>query len=109
LFSEKNLPKLIILTPIVTVILIAFFTLYFFVKNQNDYFEEESVRVETEYINKQKEILKKEVTYIINYIKHHVSRNKILSESELKKEILKYIETIRYGKHGYIWVHDTNY
>ncbi|KAB7887251.1 sensor histidine kinase [Poseidonibacter ostreae] len=109
MFSEKNLPKLIILTPIITVILIAFFTLYFFVKNQNDYFEEESVRVETEYINKQKEILKKEITYIINYIEHHVSRNKTLKESELKKEILKYIETIRYGKHGYIWVHDTNY
>tara|TARA_B100001063_G_scaffold228887_1_gene240620 strand:- start:2767 stop:4287 length:1521 start_codon:yes stop_codon:yes gene_type:complete len=109
LFSEKNLPKLIILTPIITVILIAFFTLYFFVKNQNDYFEEESIRVETDYINKQKNILKKEINYIINYIEHHVSRNKILRESEIKNEILKYIETIRYGKHGYIWVHDTNY
>ena len=109
MFSEKNLPKLIILTPIITVILIAFFTLYFFVKNQNDYFEEESVRVETEYINKQKNILKKEINYIINYIEHHVKRNKSLSDNDLQDEILKYIETIRYGKHGYIWVHDTKY
>ena len=109
MFSEKNIPKLIILTPIATVILIAFFTIYFFVKTQYDYFEEESVLVENEYIIKQKDILKKEIIYIINYIEHHVERNKLLTKNELKKEVLKYIETIRYSKHGYIWVHDTSY
>ncbi|MFA9373834.1 MAG: cache domain-containing protein [Poseidonibacter sp.] len=109
MFSEKNIPKLIILTPIATVILIAFFTIYFFVKTQYDYFEEESILVEKEYIIKQKELLKKEVDYIVNYIEHHVKRNKTLNNEELKKEILKYTETIRYGKHGYIWIHDTNY
>jgi len=109
LFSERNIPKLIIFTPIITVIFIAFFTIYFFVQNQYNYFEEESVRVEKEYLNKQKNILKKEVDYIINYLEHHVKRNKNLSEEELKNELLKYIETIRYGKHGYIWVHDTDY
>ncbi len=109
MFNEKNIPKLIILTPIATVVLIAFFTIYFFVKTQYDYFEEESILVEKEYIVKQKEILKKEIDYIINYIEHHVKRNKTLSKEELKKEILKYTETIRYGKHGYIWIHDTDY
>jgi len=59
LFSEKNIPKLIILTPIVTVILVAFFTIYFFIQNQNNYFEEESIRVEKEYLERQKNILKK--------------------------------------------------
>ncbi len=67
LFSEKNIPKLIILTPIVTVILVAFFTIYFFIQNQNNYFEEESIRVEKEYLERQKNILKKEVDYVINY------------------------------------------
>lgn len=109
MFSEKNLPKLIIFTPILTVILIAFFTIYFFTKNQYDYFEEESLRVEKEYIEKQKNILRKEVNYIINYIKHHEQTNKKLTTKELKVEILKYIETIRYEKHGYLWVHDTGY
>jgi signal transduction histidine kinase len=109
LFSEKNIPKLIILTPIVTVILVAFSTIYFFVTTQYDYFEEESILVEKVYITKQKDILKKEVNYIINYIEHYVKRNKLLSEKLLKDEILKYIETIRYSKHGYIWVHDTSY
>ena len=109
MFSEKNIPKLIILTPIITVVLIAFFTIYFFVKTQYDYFEEESILVEKKYIDNQKNLLKKEINYIINYIEHHVNRNKNLDEKELKKEMLKYIETIRYGKHGYIWVHNTSY
>jgi signal transduction histidine kinase len=109
MFSEKNLPKLIILTPIITVIFIAFFTIYFFVQNQNNYFEEESFRIEKEYIQKQKNILKKEIDYIINYIEHHVNREQVLSQEELKQELIKYIETIRYEKHGYIWIHDTSY
>lgn len=109
MFREKNLPKLIILTPIITVLFIAFFTIYFFVKNQYDYFEEESIRLEDEYILKQKNILKKEVDYIVNYIEFRVKNNKKLNEKELKEEIFKYIETIRYEKYGYIWVHDTSY
>ena len=109
MFSEKNIPKLIILTPIVTVILVAFFTIYFFIQNQNNYFEEESIRVEKEYLERQKNILKKEVDYVINYIEHHVNRNTKLTKEELQNEILRYTETIRYGIHGYIWIHDTKY
>jgi len=109
LFSEKNIPKLIILTPIITVILVAFFTIYFFIQNQNNYFEEESIRLEQEYIQRQENILAKEVAYVINYIEFHVKNNTKLSEEDLKNEMLRYIETIRYGKHGYIWIHDTNY
>jgi signal transduction histidine kinase len=109
LFSEKNIPKLIILTPIITVVLVAFFTIYFFIQNQNNYFEEESIRVEKEYIQRQENILKKEVDYVINYMEQHVSRNTKLTQEELKNEMLRYVETIRYGKHGYIWIHDTTY
>lgn len=76
MFTEKNIPRLIILTPIITVILVAVFNIYFFVKNQNDYFEEESIRVEDEYLKKQKNILKKEVEYVINYIEYHVKKYK---------------------------------
>ena len=109
MFSEKNIPKFIILTPIITVVLIAFFTIYFFIQNQNNYFEEESIRLEQEYLQRQKDVLAKEVTYVINYIEFHVKNNTKLSEEELKNKMLRYIETIRYGKHGYIWIHDTNY
>lgn len=109
MFSEKNITKFIILTPIITVILITFFTSYFFIQTQNSYFEEESIRIENEYILKQKYILKKEIDSILNYINYSVKNNKSRNEKEIKKEILKYIETIRYQKDGYLWVHDTSY
>ena len=47
--------------------------------------------------------------YVINYIEHHVNHNTKLTKEELQNEILRYTETIRYGIHGYIWIHDTNY
>jgi len=109
LFSERNIPRLIIFTPIITVILIAFFTIYFFIKTQNNYFEEESFRLEELYIIKQKDILKKEINYVINYIQHYIENNPRVSEEALKDELLRYIESIRFENHGYIWIHDTNY
>ncbi len=109
MFNEKNIPKLIVLTPIFTVFISAFFTIYFFMQNQNSYFEEESLRVEQEYIQKQRNILKKEINYAINFIEHQVNRNKKLSEDELKEELISFIETIRYENNGYIWIHDTKY
>ena len=109
MFSEKNIPRLIILTPIITVILIAFFTIYFFVKTQNDYFKEESIRVEKEYMDKQKNVLRREVSSVINYIKFQVEHNTKLTQEEIKDQILRYTETINYDQNGYIWVHDTEY
>jgi len=73
MFTEKNLPKLIIFTPIIAVILIAIFTIYFFVETQNNYFKEESIRLETEFLKKQKRLLKKEVDTITQYVKHQES------------------------------------
>lgn len=109
MFTEKNIPKLIIITPVVTVLIGAFVTIYFFVKQQNTYFNEESLRLEAEYIQKQKNILKKEIDYIFNYLEYHVKSNHKLNEEELKTRLLRYIETISYEKNGYIWIHDTNY
>ena len=109
MFSEKNIPKLIILTPIVTIILITFFNIYFFIQNQNSYFKEESTRVENDYINKQENILKREVESVINYIDFQLKNNKKLTQEELKDQILRYTVTIQYETYGYIWVHDTQY
>ena len=119
MFSEKNIPKLIILSPIITVILIAIFIIYFFVQNQNNYFEEESRRAEHEYLLNQKNILKKEVNSVISYLSYHqkkeikkVSKDPVKRERELeqiKMDLIKYIETIRYEHNGYIWIHDTSY
>jgi len=73
MFTEKNIPKLIIFTPIIAVILIAFSTIYIFIETQNNYFEEESIRLETEFIQNKKSLLKKEIDTITNYITHQES------------------------------------
>jgi len=73
MFTEKNIPKLIILTPVIAVMLIAIFTIYFFINTQNNYFEEESIRLETQFIQKQKRLLKKEIDTITKYITHQES------------------------------------
>jgi signal transduction histidine kinase len=101
MFSERYIPKLIILTPIITVLLIAFFTIYLFVTTQNRYFAEESVLIEQEYLSKQKNILQREISAVIHYLNQHQNRP--------KSELLNYIESIRYEKNGYIWIHDTGY
>ena len=73
MFTEKNIPKLIIFTPIIAVALIAILTIFIFIETQNNYFEEESIRLETEFIQKQKRLLKKEIDTITNYITHQES------------------------------------
>jgi len=101
MFSEKNIPRLIILTPIVTVLLIAFSTIYIFVTTQESYFVEESRHIEQEYIARQKQILQREISSVIHYLQHHQHLN--------KQTLIRYIESIRYGQNGYIWIHDTDY
>jgi len=71
LFSEKNIPKLIILTPIFTIIILVIIILYSFIKTQKDYFQTESIQLEQDYIQKQKVVLQKEIEYIFNYIDYH--------------------------------------
>ena len=73
MFSEKNIPKLIVLTPLISVLFVAFFVVYFFIQNQYKYFEEESKRLESEYLVKQKAILKKQTNDVISYISSHES------------------------------------
>ena len=68
MFKEKNLPTLIIYTPIIAVIFVTIFTIYLFVQNQNEYFLEESIRIEKEFNTKQKVLIKNQLNTIISYI-----------------------------------------
>ena len=83
MFTEKNLPKLIILTPIITIIILFMVILYYFIKSQNDYFVKESHLLEQEYINKQKVVLQNEVSGIFDYINYH----KKLMIKNIKKDM----------------------
>ncbi|PHO10453.1 histidine kinase [Malaciobacter canalis] len=90
MFSEKNISKLIILTPIITVLLIAFFTIYFFIQNQYKYFEGESIREESQYISKQKNILKKEINSVLSYLDYHEKK----ANQEVKNRVKNRVEIL---------------
>jgi signal transduction histidine kinase len=89
MFNEKNIPKLIILTPIFTIITLVLLILYFYIKTQQDYFLQESTQLENEYIEEQKIILKEEINNIFNYIEYH----KNLMITNTKKNMQFQIET----------------
>ena len=71
MFTEKNLPRLIIATPIVTVLLFAMLIIYFFIASQYSNFEKESLELEKEYVATQKNILVNENKKVYDYIQYH--------------------------------------
>ncbi len=135
MFTEKNLPMLIVLTPIVAVLFFALLVIYFFINTQYVNFHKESAELEREYLLKQKSILKSENQRVLEYIEFHrklenrrihnrfreLEKNgtevtsKIFSEYEeralknLKSRVIDWVHTIRYGENGYIWIHNTNH
>ena len=135
MFTEKNLPRLIVATPIVLVSLFAMLIIYFFINTQYANFEKESRALEVEYLQRQKRILINENQRVLDYIKYHrnleekrihnhfknlIKSGKNVNEDEveeyekksyekLKKEIIKWVESVRYGKNGYVWIHDTSH
>jgi len=135
LFTEKNLPRLIIATPIILVLLFALLIIYFFINTQYSNFQKESTELEKEYLLRQKNILKSENNSVLKYIKYHrdVEKKRIhnkfrkLTQSgvyvsekmfqeyenkslkNLKSRVIDWIQTIRYGTNGYVWVHDTTH
>ena len=135
MFTEKNLPRLIVATPIVFVLLFALFIIYFFINSQYGNFQKESMELEKEYLFKQKNILKNENNKIIEYIKYHreVEKKRIHNElrkisrsglkiedsfyeeyetkaiEDLKLRVVDWVQTVRYGENGYVWIHDTSH
>ena len=83
LFSEKNIPKLIIVTPIFTIIILISILLYLFIESQNNYYFQESKRLELAYTKKQKMILTNEMNNIFKYIEYQ----KKLILNNIKKDM----------------------
>jgi len=134
MFTEKNLPRLIIIVPIATIFLLTLFIIYFFINFQYDNFNEDSKELEKKYLQRQKKILVDENKKINDYIDYRRSVNekhintyyqkvkndkfieketlemhRNIQEKKLKKEIIDWIQKIRYGTNGYVWIHNTSH
>ncbi len=108
LFSEKNIPKLIIITPIFTIVILASLLSYSFIETQNNYYHQESIQLETNYMKKQKMMLINEMNNIFKYIDyqkkliinnikkdmtiHMKSFNNIIKKSDSSKKYMTYIK-----------------
>ena len=96
MFKEKNIPKLIIITPIFSIVILVSILLYSLINKQNNDFIKESLEIEKNYIKKQKNILEKEINNIFKYIKYQ--KNLLITNT--KKNILiqmnSFIKNIKY-------------
>ena len=101
MFSEKNIPKLIILTPIFTIIILVILILYFFIKTQQDYFLQESNQLEKNYLEKQKIILKEEIHNIFNYIEYHKNLTINNTKKNMHIQMKTFLKQINMKKNSY--------
>ena len=94
LFSEKNIPKLIILMPIITIVILAFILSYSFIEMQNSNYAQESKQLEYDYIKKQKMTLKSEMNNVFKYIKYQ--KDLILNniEKDMKIHMKAFVKLI---------------
>ena len=70
MFSEKNLPRLIIYTPIIAIVFLTSFTIYLFVETQNEYFQEESILIEKQFKRQQKKLIREQIKSTLSFITH---------------------------------------
>jgi len=73
MFNEKNIPKLIIFSPIIAIFLITFFTSYLFITSQYKNFDKESLKIENEFFENKKSLLKDEINRVYSYLEHQES------------------------------------
>ncbi|RXJ86017.1 cache domain-containing protein [Arcobacter sp. CECT 8985] len=95
MFKAKSLYQLIVYSIIFIIILISFFTVII-IDNTFDEFQEKIKIIKTNYISKQKEIIKQDITNTIKFIEfyHNINKGK-KSEEQIKKDVIHAIEKMK--------------
>jgi len=131
MFNEKNLPKLMVIIPILFILTAIFFSMYISVSLLNSHFNYDQKLVEEKELQLQKQYIKSQVDSIFNYIDYkreesstrlktrlknrvytgHELANKIylenkdkISEKQLQKLILETLRKVRFGVNGYYFI-----
>jgi signal transduction histidine kinase len=87
MFKEKHLPKLIFITPIMTVGLLTLFILSFFIVSERANLRVESAALEEKLLQGQKTILVAEVQKIFAYFEYHMGMLNKRIDRELKDRV----------------------
>ncbi len=110
MIKVKSIYKLIIYSIVFIIFLISFFT-FTSISSAYTEFQEKVSIIEQNNLDKQKSLLKENITKIIKYIDYYHNANKnIKSEDEIKKEILQTLEHLKTNKDAsdYIFIYDFN-
>jgi len=87
MFKEKYLPKLIFLTPLVTIVLLTLFILSFFISMERANLNRESMALEKKFVQQQKAVLVNEVQKVFNYFEYHLAMMDRNIDLELKERV----------------------
>lgn len=95
MFTEKNIPKLIIFAPIVTILILSTMILYSLIVIQENHLEKEVVKIEKDYISDQKKLLEEEIEAIYKYINFHKENTINIVKNDLSKEMETFYRRIK--------------
>jgi len=110
MLKAKSLYHLIVYSILFIILLISFFT-FIIINNAHEELQDKIQTLKTDYTNSQKELIKNDVNYIINFIKYQNSKNnQSKSKEELQKEVLDALMQLRPldNFNEYIFIYDFN-
>lgn len=87
MFHEKHLPKLIFLTPLVTIVVLTLFILSFFISMERANLNTESKALEQKFLIQQKSVLASEIQKVFNYFEYHIEMMQRTIDQELKERV----------------------
>jgi len=133
LFSEKSLPKLIIITPIISIALLTIFITYYYVQKVSYFVEEDSKLLIQEYVKTEKvqsEAWVKQLILLFEYTHSNIEQNikvqlkskvdlahksathiydkykKTKNASNIKERIKDALSQMVYNSSNYVWITD---
>ncbi len=109
-YNETTLLRNMSIVPVIIFIIFSVIITTVIINYNSKQLKYETLQIKKDFIELNKNLIKKEVTKIFNIIEFKYNENKNshkIPEEQIKKEILKLIESIKYDQNGYIFILDT--
>lgn len=94
MFNEKNISRLIILTPILTIVILVALVLYSFIQIKHDSFLQGSIQLEKIYMARQEAVLQKQVNDVFQYIKYQKDLMLKNEKKEIEQQMKAFLKVI---------------
>ena len=110
MLKAKSLYHLILYSILFIIILISFFT-FIIINNAHEELQDKISTLKIDYTNSQKELIKNDVNYVINFITFYNNKYKdTKSQDEIKKEVLEALIPLRASDNtkDYLFIYDFN-